>query len=359
MIVSRRIGVIATALALVACGSDDGDAGKGNTTPSNRCGIDSGFDGDSQCVPAPLEGQGLQLHFGPSSYTDKAETDKYLIKPGEEFVSCLYLKTPNDQDVYFNQYEARLRPGSHHLRLFTLNQDLPDGVRDCNLMDALDSRFLFGATSPTIQVPLPGQEFGADVAGLAVKLPANSQMVMEVHFYNTGQTDLLQEAWANFGFAESYDTLGDAISLIGGVGMNVPAGQTQTIKASATVPEDMRALVLVGHYHAHTTRFAAYWTPKGGERVLVNESYDWHDPATLSYDTRTQNAAPDATARKPGGWNGPLELKKGDLIDWECVVENSTQRPLQFENQVYSAEMCNVFGLYAPSFGDAWNAFRL
>lgn len=53
-------------------------------------------------------------------------------------------------------------------------------------------------------------------------------------------------------------------------------------------------------------------------------------------------------------------MKPGDKIDWECVIDNndvSTNSPypynassIKFANAVYSGEMCNVFGIYAPSF---------
>jgi hypothetical protein len=348
------------AIALTGCSSDDGDDSK---TPDpgeeslTGCGINTGFKGDEVCLKQPTNG--VQLHYGPSNYDDQAEMEKYYIDPGEEFVSCFYTKTTNETDAFFNEYHARLRPGSHHLRIFAINDDRPEGVGPCGLGDSVGARFLFGATSPTIDVPDKGEEFGNDVSGVAIRLPARSQIVMEVHFYNTGQERLLQEAWANFGFTDTYDVLGDAISLIGGVGMAVRPGTTELIKGSTVVPEDIRALVLVGHYHAHTTRFSAWHTPVGGERTLVNESFDWGEPATFRYDTKHQNPTPDRELKRDGASSGPLHLKKGDTVDWECeIVNDTTDVTLRFANEVYTGEMCNVFGLYIPSMGGTWNAYN-
>src|SRR5262245_524343 len=37
--------------------------------------FNSGFDGDEYCMKPPPVGEGLQLHVGPTDYTDPEETD--------------------------------------------------------------------------------------------------------------------------------------------------------------------------------------------------------------------------------------------------------------------------------------------
>jgi hypothetical protein len=56
-------------------------------------------------------------------------------------------------------------------------------------------------------------------------------------------------------------------------------------------------------------------------------------------------------------------MKPGDKIDWECAVTNNdvspnspapyTAQAITFTNAVYTGEMCNMFGLYAPSLAPA------
>ena len=66
----------------------------------------------------------------------------------------------------------------------------------------------------------------------------------------------------------------------------------------------------------------------------------------------------DRVARKNGGRGGAIYLKPGDMVDWECEVFNGDKtRPLGFGNEVFNAEMCNMFGMYAPSLGGPWPAF--
>src|SRR5262249_39262971 len=107
-LVSLSVLTCAGALA-VACGSSSdtsGGTGNGNGNPGGvgninrgggliegstpnygpgfeKCaGINSGFEGDEYCIAAPDPSIGMQVHYGPSSYTDKAEVDKYIIHPG-------------------------------------------------------------------------------------------------------------------------------------------------------------------------------------------------------------------------------------------------------------------------------------
>jgi hypothetical protein len=51
-------------------------------------------------------------------------------------------------------------------------------------------------------------------------------------------------------------------------------------------------------------------------------------------------------------------MKPGDKIDWECSVTNDdVASGLHFANEVYTGEMCNMFGLYAPSMGGPWQSY--
>ena len=133
---------IALAAPLAACsGSDDGD-GKSNTPPTQDpndpnkygdatqpCGnLNTGYPGDENCILPPPEGTGFQFHYGPINYSE-AEIAKWLIGPSEEVTDCILIDTPNDTEIYFNEYHARMRPGSHHMLLFTVPDDLPDSAQ--------------------------------------------------------------------------------------------------------------------------------------------------------------------------------------------------------------------------------------
>jgi hypothetical protein len=335
-----------------------GGAGGGPTTypHAQPCGINTTYDGDEYCINAPDPSAGMQLHYGPQDYTDQAEVDRYLLHPGEEKTDCVFVTTTNTTEVFFRQYHARMRPGSHHMLLYLQDarRDESTGPEACR--QGLDTRNIFG--SQTLVMDVGNVVRGEENDGLAIKLEPNQQGVVQMHFINTGNTPILREGWANLVYIDpsKVKQLGDPIFWLGGLGMNVQPGTTEIIKGTAVAPADgLRLVAATGHYHAHTVRFSA-WKTINGQREPLMEDFDWHDPELLRFDSQTKNSAPDPVAKKAGGFSGIVALNKGDSVDWECEVVNDGDVSLGFGNEVYTAEMCNVFGLYAPTMGTAWRA---
>src|SRR5260221_853040 len=82
---------------------------------ADPCNLHSGFAGDEYCILPPPEGKGIQIHFGPKSYTDPDEIAKYKIEPGEEFNAYGVANIDAIADHWYNYTQIRMRPGSHHL----------------------------------------------------------------------------------------------------------------------------------------------------------------------------------------------------------------------------------------------------
>jgi hypothetical protein len=235
------------------------------------------------------------------------------------------------------------------------------GPGPCN---QLLSRNLFGATSPTMDVTDTSN--APENNGLAVRIPAKQQVVMQMHVVNAGSTPILREGWANILFTpkSTVKIVGDPIFFLGGVAMNIGVGQTVTNHGTATVPsnaaKDFRLVVAIPHFHAHTTRFTAYKVVNGVKTPIL-EQYGKLDVATdpvlVKFDSLTHNAPIDASKGLPGAVSGDVYLHPGDSIEWECVQTNDGiglegapyTGTLQFVEQAYTGEMCNLFGMYAPS----------
>jgi hypothetical protein len=149
-------------------------------------------------------------------------------------------------------------------------------------------------------------------------------------------------------------TILEPVVHVTGLGMNVQPGTTEILRGSAAAPADMRIVNLFGHYHAHTVRFSTWKTDAANQKTLVYESFDYNEPGDLNYNTVTKNPAPDPAAKTAGGVSGILEFKQGDLIEWECEIVNDGPVPLQFANEVYTAEMCILFGSQASGYANPW-----
>lgn len=285
------------------------------------------------------------------------------------------LREREHETAYIREYHSRLRPGSHHLLNYvqptTGSVHISDGPEACN--QSQNFRNLFGATSAKMDVygnPGPENE------GTATQLGPKQQVVMQLHVINTTPHPILREAWANFRYTpkSTVTQLADPIQFLGGVAMSVPVGQTVVNHGTATVPSnaapDFRLILAIPHYHAHTSNFKV-WATRNGVRELVLETFSPLDvpdePHLWQFASTVNNDAPDEATKTSGAHSGILHLAPGDTIDWECTQTNdgigaNGQRfttPLQFTEQAYTGEMCNLFGEYAPSIGDAWNAFGL
>jgi hypothetical protein len=354
----------AAALALAGCGGSDstpeengktiGSGGGTHTGGTAACDIDSGYEGDELCILPPDPSEGFQLHYGPGNYDDPAQVNPYLLQPGEELVDCLYLHTTNETEKYFYGFHSRLRPGSHHLIVTAIKDDREDVLGDCEGGGLMGGAIagLAGAQTPIRDFPEASGD-APENAGLGKKLPARAQASMQLHFVNTGTEPILREAWVNVMYKDAAEVTQSVstVAHIGGIGMAVQPNTTEVLKFQADVPKDLRVVDLFGHFHAHTTRFSAWKVSSGGERQLVYEAYDWEDPGNLSYNSVYKNGTPDPVARTPGGYTGILEFSPGDRVEWECEIKNDSEGVLNFANEVYTAEMCNLFGSHTPGTG--------
>ncbi|HVU05779.1 MAG TPA: hypothetical protein VHE30_28720 [Polyangiaceae bacterium] len=376
------------ALSLVACGGsddkggnsnpagaggDNGAGGGGNGTcdpndPKIPCFVGKAemcknyktqFDGDEYCLEAPDPSVGFQIHVGPKDYTDPAETDRYMIAAGDEtnWAEVVQLDLPDN--VYSSSYYSHMRPGSHHFILFSLPPDSATQVTNGpqantgsgteSAVGALDGEFVAGATR-AVQNAAFDSTYPED-QGIGREVLKNQKYAVNLHFINTGDHPLLQEIWVNF-----MEIPGDqvthwvrAITWYGGLNMHIAPHSNQMLTSgpgSCTAPDDIRIMGLTAHFHANTVRESATWTPAGGSETVMFDEFNWHEPSEWIYSRAIDNAAPDRANSKSGGFTGVMEVKKGDQFYWECDVQNQTDSTLTFSNQVYTGEMCNVFGMY-------------
>jgi hypothetical protein len=374
------------AVGFVACSSSDtaesgsaliADAGFDALAHGGLpCNINSGFPGDSLCITPPDPTVGFQAHYGPADYTNAAEVANYVLMPGEETTDCIFFMSANTDAVYTEEYHVRMRPGSHHMLLYTqppgsatdggISETTPDaGPGACN--QGLQTRNLFGATTPSLDVV--GLSAAPENKGLAVEIPGSQQMIMQVHFINTTSQPILKEVWANTIYTPKSEVsqLGDPIFFLGGLGMSVALGQKVTIHGTAKVPtnagKDFRLVLAEPHFHTHLTRYEVDATIDGKTETLLEQFpviNTLSEPIIRSFDTVTKNPVIDVADKVAGAYSGAVYLKPGDTIDWYCDVYNDDQpQPLTFVEHVYTGEMCNLFGLYAPTTGGPWSAYNL
>jgi hypothetical protein len=334
-----------------------------------HCAANSGHPGDGAalCVPGPDEG--IQVHFGPATYDDPAEVEKYMLAPGGESYDCAFDKTPNLTGRYFGQYVARARPGAHHVQMtYAAAGDTTPAktTRTCNLgadLIGTVSTFIAIAQSPELDIPnlsIPRPAAAADAGGLdfegsAAPMDADRMLQLLAHFLNTSSDPLLKEAWFNFYFRDVADVKAAlyTISLISG-GISVPPHSKAVFRRSSATTIDRDVKYLQGHSHVGNDRLSIWHAPAGAaaDRKLY-ESYDPLEPPNLEFSPFVHNPAPDRATSTPGGISGAFTLKAGDSLVWECEFNNQTNSVVGDggPNPKGFGQMCYVYGAFAVPIG--------
>jgi hypothetical protein len=314
----------------------------------NPCNIQSGYPGDEYCILPPPAGEGIQVHFGPSSYTDKTEVAKYLIHPGDESNDYAVAPIPTTEEKFYNRVVYSMRPGSHHLiNNIIAGHPTPGFVPEASGCPTERVGGL-GGTQNLIYDSRPNGIVPPENEGLGYSLPPNASICFNYHRYNLTQADQLSEIWVNFYFVEEAEVTQRARwgAIIGGLGMSIAPGESEELTYSytfsgvtSTEKSPARIIQLFGHRHAATYRFAAWLNDD-----LIYDSWDWRESVTYNFDSLTKNPAVMTANMLDGGHTGILPVKNGDKIKYTCFIRNETMNTLTFANELYTAEMCNLFG---------------
>ena len=312
------------------------------------CKVDSGFPGDDICLAPPKEGEGIQIHVGPSDYNDPAEVNKFVFHPGQETSACWTIHTTNTEEIYYQGSTLSGRPGTHHIinTGYSADTGLTDGgftVCSSGVGPTANSGSI-GALPGASKSYMPRRPIAPENVHLGNKLPPNTAMQADMHYFNFTDGDILREFWLNL-YTVSKDQVTDSPNQIrgmGGFGWMITPGTDHVYQYTAPITADGRIIELLGHYHAHGKRFTAYIKRVSGETEKVFEMFDYLDPLIFDYNTVTKN--PDFSDSAGGAVTGLLEVKAGDTLEWECHIVNDSTETLTYVNEVKTGEMCNIWG---------------
>jgi hypothetical protein len=304
------------------------------------CSLNSGWEGDEYCWPAPAEGEGIQMHVGPKDYNDPAEVAKYVVEPGTEFLNYLAGDNPMTENRFANHVMVRMRPGSHHWIVGLVGGEVEGGFYNTEGCGSSSVGGIGGGQSLIMDNPPNGEPAPEDI-GYGYEVQGNSSVCINIHHYNFTEMPQIREAWINVYFTDEANITkrGERIGLIGGTGIAIPPGAEQELTYSVPFRADGRIRSLFGHRHKWTERFAV-WVNED----LIYDSWDWVESVTFMYDSITTNPPVNPDGKMDGAKSGIVEVKSGDVLRYSCFVKNGSDVTLRFANEVETGEMCNLFG---------------
>jgi hypothetical protein len=239
----------------------------------------------------------------------------WTIPPGEEDYVCV--RKTLTKDVYIRGVSALNPPGTHHTNLTIGDPSKPDGTYPCTVVENL-SVSIFGSGVGTDPVQFP--------EGIGMKLPAGSQLLLNLHLFNVGETEMSGTSGTKIlPIAEkAIEHLAEdnpAVKL----DLDILPNQETTATGSYAVPDDSTLFAVLPHMHQLGThsKVVAH-SSLDGDRVLHDQPYSFDSQLYYPVDS--------------------IRMAEGDTIEYECTWMNTTSRTIHF-GQSSLDEMCAV-GIY-------------
>lgn len=277
-------------------------------------------------LPAPEAGAGLQLGV-----------DSFAVAPTSERELFVYRAVNNPTELFVTRIQTRMRPGSHHLLLYTFDdtrtsfpcntRPTPNAVRDIRNVD--------GSLNPVNMLPMACHVFFAGAMtpefdfrfppGVALRLPPNATLDFNVHYMNRSPAPLPGQASANLYTVDRSQVSRVVRALnLANTSFTLPARQRTTVRTAFTMNTRTTVLALTSHMHSLGERYEIRVRRANGTETSVYVNTDWEHPAFTTFDT-------------------PLVLEPGDALVSVVTWNNVTDRAVGFGLSA-NDEMNIIFG---------------
>ncbi len=270
----------------------------------------------------PAAGEGFQLKIDPFDVQPNFEREVFVRK-----------NTPNTAVAYVNRIQLRGAPNSHHFVVYAFrnNSTLPavnvlrdlrnsDGSLITSTLSEMQNHiFIGGGTDVNSDFTLP--------AGVAIRVPANTPLDLNAHYFNKTTATLRGENYVNFYTLPASRVQYYAKTLdLNNTGIDINPGERKTFTKTFTFNAVTRIVMLTSHYHKLGEKFEIKISggPRNGE--VVYSSTDWEHPLIKSFTP-------------------PIELQPGEGLTSVVTYFNNTNKKVGF-GLTSEDEMNIIFGYY-------------
>jgi hypothetical protein len=269
------------------------------------------------------------------------KVDRFIVPPN--FEREIFVRRPlnNTEPVYISRIKLKSRSNSHHLVVYDFRSKLilpnMDEMRDLrNIDNSLNINtviqmsnhiFLGGGTDPNSDYLFP--------EGTALKLPANSSVDLNPHYFNKTKDNLYGENYVNL-YTIPESQVKNVVNMIdfNNSSFTLPPNQTTVITKDffsfdGFVKGSGKSVVIVSlTSHTHERGKLFQIKIKGGARdgEVIYEDNDWAHPKVVNYAK-------------------PIILKEGEGLTSVVTYVNNTNKPLGF-GLTSEDEMDIIFGYY-------------
>lgn len=313
--------VILVGLALAGCGADDSDGAAADTSHHDKPGTHKDAGAPEADAGAALPHVTvIEPRAAPKGMETLIEGD-WSLEAGQEAYFCTRLTI--EEDAFASAFEPIAPLGTHHGVLSVGYASGLDGTKECD--DPTQSNgntmlYGYGVGTPVSVLP----------EGVAVKLQAGRQLMLNAHVFNTTDKPLTGNSGVRFKRVDAAHVEHEAEAvLMGTTTLTLPPGKTTVQLGQCTLAQDATLFAVGPHMHK-LGRYQRVWALRKGQPdlVLFDGPYDFD--------------------RQDREWFEPLSLHVGDRIRVECTYDNDTDHTVTY-GQSTRDEMCYAGVLRYPA----------
>jgi hypothetical protein len=238
----------------------------------------------------------------------------WSLAPGTEGYWCALKTFP--EDVYIKAFRALAPPGTHHtLLLEQPGGGQPDGEFACGPTLGADMIHASGVGSDDLTFP----------DGVAAKIPAGTQLMLNLHLFNATGSQLSGVSGTLVQVVPASAVQQVAEMVLGGsTQISVPPFGMETVEAKCTFPTATTISTVWPHMHQYGTYMKVTYEGASGTKVLHDAPYAFGEQKYYPID--------------------PLSVAPGDAVRIACSYTNPTGNTITWGDSS-KAEMCFA-GLY-------------
>ena len=242
-------------------------------------------------------------------------TADWNMAPEDEGYWCA--RTTADRDLYIKEFRPIAPQGTHHTALSLDAAGGEDGVFPCEA-STTGFQILFGSGLGTESFALP--------EGVAFKVEAGTQLLLNLHLYNYGDAMLTGRSGIEVKLANPVDVVHEAETIyVMNFDLEVPTGEsTHTVECTMRSPTTVFGVFPHMHTLGTHMKGVVHRGGIGGEQVVIHDlPFDFEEQLDYAVE--------------------PIEVGDDDVITGDCTFFNPGD-PVSFGDSTDS-EMC-VLGIY-------------
>lgn len=260
----------------------------------------------------------------------------FVIAPNFEREIFVFTEVGNEDPVYINRFEMKMRSNSHHFLVNSFSSEIPEHlmpqvgkVRDVRnadgtLSDTTMEQIEYHIYTVASQAPELDYTFPP---GVALKIPADHKLDINVHYVNKTNEPILGECYLNLYMADSTQVAHEARPIFfNNFDIELPPKEKTIVQRDYVSDHPMKLFMLTSHSHKHGERFDILIS--GGEQdgEVIYTSTDWQHPLVKTFDP-------------------PIDLKAGEGLIMRVTYNNTTDHTIRF-GLTSDDEMGIIYGYY-------------